>query len=304
MADINLLLFAMLLNLNLSASPVLLSTTDNGKINYEYPILSKYNYIICLLVIDRKQYFLDASRKYLAFGKLTSDCYNGYARVVDIKNSQGIILSPNSLNETVITVASISNETNTAAITTNMSAQPSIELKQQLISTTLYDEQIKKIKEILLNETTVNDVSVSGLANADSNIGMTYKMPTDLDNGDDKIYFSPLLSAQIKSNPFPSVERKFDIEFPFCKEEIYQLNMEVPKGYQVDEMPQPYQLKLNENGGLFDYAISKKENKIQLSVKIKLPKAIYEPEAYQSLRNWYAIIIKKEAEQIVFKKIK
>ena len=302
-ADINLLLVTMLSSANLSASPVLLSTTDNGKINYEYPILSKYNYIICLVLIDRKQYLLDASRKYLSFGKLTNNCYNGYARVVDIRNSQGIVLSPNSLNETVITTASISNGASNAVVTTSMSGQPSIEVKRQLAPNALQDDRLKKAKELLLNEAIVSDVQVSGLLSADSTINYTYNMPIDF-SSDDVVYFSPLLSAQIKSNPFAAVTRKYPIELPYCKEEIYQLTMEVPQGYQVDELPQPYELKLNGNAGLFTYAIEKKENQIHLLVKVKLARAVFEPEEYQSFRDWYAAIIKKEAEQIVFKKIK
>ncbi len=303
-ADINLLLLAMLSNSNLTTSPVLLSTTSHGRIVYEYPILSKYNYIICSVLIDRKQYLLDASYKYLPFGRLRNDCYNGYARVVDILHSQGIVLSPNSLNETVTTTASVTNETNRAVVTTSMSAQPSLELKEELIPASLQNEQIKKAKELLLNETTANNIRVDGLSNADSNINVSYELPLDFNNGDEIIYFSPLLSSQIKSNPFAAVDRKYVVELPYCREGIYHLTMDVPKGYDVDELPKPYQLKLNDDDGLFDYAIGKQDNKIEITVKTKLTKAVYEPEEYQLLRNWYAAIIKKEAEQVVFKKIK
>ena len=301
-ADINLLLIAMLMNANLVASPVLLSTVDNGKINYEYPVLSKYNYVVCQLIIDKKQYFLDASYKYLPFSKLPGECYNGYARVINPLNSQGIYLSPNSLNESINTTVLISAKDSKAMVTTSLSAQPTIEVKKQLGAISK-EEEIKRIKALLLNEANVNNVSIHGLSDADTNIAVKYEVPLDF-GSEDVIYFTPLLNAQIKSNPFVAATRKYQIELPYCKEETFRLTMEIPDGYEVDELPSSSQIKLNENAGLFDYSINRNNNTIELNVKMKLTKAIYEPEEYQALRDFYKNIIKKEAEQIVFKKVK
>ena len=300
--DINLLLNTMLTCVNVSASPVLISTSKNGRINYSYPLLSKYNYIICLVVIDKKQYLLDASHKYLPFGKLTDECYNGYARIVDIANSQGIILSSNSLNETVNTDASIGKDTRYAVVRVSLSAQPSIEIKKEIASSG-QKGYAGKVEELLINETSVNDVTVTGALEADSNISLSCHAPLNFGE-EDVIYFSPLLTAQIKANPFAAANRKYTIELPYCKENNYKLSMQIPNGYEIEDIPQPYQLKLKEEAGLFNYAIEKEGNTIQVSVTVKVSQAVYEAEDYQALRAWYAAIIKKEAEQIVFKKIK
>ncbi len=45
-ADINLLLTAMLINQGFAASPIILSTRDNGRPSMENAILSQYNYVI------------------------------------------------------------------------------------------------------------------------------------------------------------------------------------------------------------------------------------------------------------------
>src|SRR5207237_1448512 len=82
-ADINLLLTAMLLSQNIEAHPALLSTTDNGKAQEIYPILSKFNYVICESKADSKTFLLDAANSRLGFNHLAPNCYNGYARVID-----------------------------------------------------------------------------------------------------------------------------------------------------------------------------------------------------------------------------
>jgi hypothetical protein len=80
--------------------------------------------------------------------------------------------------------------------------------------------------------------------------------------------------------------------------------MEVPKGYVVDELPKSMRFKFDEYNSMFEYIISLKETTIQLRSKIKIGAATFKKEDYENLRNFYAAIVKKHAEQIVFKKIK
>lgn len=55
---------------------------------------------------------------------------------------------------------------------------------------------------------------------------------------------------------------------------------------------------------MFEYIISNDGKRIQLRSKIVLEKANFTPDDYENLRNFYGFIVKKHAEQIVFKKIK
>ena len=55
---------------------------------------------------------------------------------------------------------------------------------------------------------------------------------------------------------------------------------------------------------MFEYIVTKNSTDIQLRSKIVLNKANFEPEDYETLRNFFAYVVKKQAEQIVFKKIK
>jgi hypothetical protein len=84
----------------------------------------------------------------------------------------------------------------------------------------------------------------------------------------------------------------------------YLLTMEVPKGFRVDELPKSAQVKFNENQGFFEYLIQQNQGGIQMRVHLKLDKATFFPEEYNNLRDFFAYVVKKESEQIVFKKIK
>ena len=78
----------------------------------------------------------------------------------------------------------------------------------------------------------------------------------------------------------------------------------IPKGYKVDEIPKSIRAKLNEDEGSFEYLISANEDMIQMRCKLSFEKADYTAEDYQSIRDFYGIVVKKMNEEIVFKKIK
>jgi hypothetical protein len=67
-------------------------------------------------------------------------------------------------------------------------------------------------------------------------------------------------------------------------------------------MPKPAKIAYNENEGFFEYLIQKNESTIQLRTRIKLNKANFSPEEYNTLRDFFSVIVKKQNEQIVFKK--
>ena len=122
--------------------------------------------------------------------------------------------------------------------------------------------------------------------------------------GDDILYFNPLLNEGYKTNPFKSMNRHYPVEMPYLIDETYILNMEVPAGYQVDEMPKSARVAYNNDEGMFEYLIQKGESNIQMRVRLKLNKTFFPIDEYGTLRDFFAFVVKKENEQIVFKKTK
>jgi len=106
----------------------------------------------------------------------------------------------------------------------------------------------------------------------------------------------------MKTNPFSATVRKYPVEMPFPIHQVYTLTMETPAGFVVDEMPKQSRVSFNDGEGYFEYLIQKTEELIQLRVTVSMKKAYFPPEDYNSLREFFGYIVKKESEQIVFKK--
>lgn len=96
----------------------------------------------------------------------------------------------------------------------------------------------------------------------------------------------------------------YPVEMPYLTDEVFILKVEIPEGYVVDEMPKSEKVLLNESDGMFEYIFSKNDNEINFRSRLKLDKATFLPDDYEYLRGFYDYIVKKHAEQIVFKKKK
>ena len=302
--DINLLLIAMLTHEGYDVKPAILSTKENGKVTEEVPILHQYNYVIARLKIDTTYYLLDAAYPKLGFGKLRENCYNGSARVLD-DNATLISLQNDDLIEEKSTIVFIGNDDKgviTGTYNTTLGYNESLTIREKYGNKVLEDFT-KDLTKSVTSEIEVSNVQMDSLKVYEEPIGLRYDLKFNF-NDADIIYFNPLLSDAMVKNPFTAADRFFPVEMPHKTNHVYTLNMEVPKGYRIDEVPKSSRVKLNDNQGMFEYLTVVSDNTIQLRSKLVLYKANFLPEDYETLRNFFTYVVKKQAEQIVFKKIK
>jgi hypothetical protein len=138
----------------------------------------------------------------------------------------------------------------------------------------------------------------------DQPVSIKYDMKLKGFGNNEIVYFNPMFGEATKKNPFTAAERFYPVEMSYTVDDMYILSMEIPKGYKIDEIPKSARVMLNENEGMFEYLISTNETSIQMRRRLTLKKANYTNEDYQTLRDFFGFIVSKEAEQIVFKKIK
>ena len=304
-AEINLLLIAMLRHEKIKAYPLILSTKSHGFTNELYPILEKFNYVVCYAEINEKEILLDASIPSLAFGQLHWKCYNGHARIVDPKNPSPIVLNSDSLREKNVTLINVGNdEKNEWAgnLSTSLGPFESINLKSEIAEKGEKD-YFKEIRSSFAYDINIHNTGIDSLRKDGEPVVLHYEFSVPLNKDEDLIYFDPLMGNGYKSNPFSSAERKYPVEMPFAVNEAVYVNITAPKGYTIDEFPSSVKLEFNENEGFFEYRSKKVSDEfIQLRSWLKLDRANFDPEEYQVLREFYAYVVKKQAELVVFKK--
>lgn len=304
-AEINLLLTAMLKFADIDADPVILSTRSHGYTFPMYPILSKFNYVICRVMIDGKTIYLDASEPFNGFGRLPLRCYNGHARVVN-KAAEPLDLSSDAVTETKMTTIFIINDDNGNLIGSLMQTPgyyESNELRSRLKEKG--KEQLQKdIKKEFGADISITNFNIDSLEKYEYGLGIKYEFDIN-DEKEDIVYMNPLFGEGYKENPFKSAERLYPVEMPYAMDETVNLQLEVPQGYVVDELPKSLIVKLNDqDDGIFEYRISQSGSNISLRCRIRFKRCFFVPEEYETLREFFNLIVKKQAEQIVFKKKK
>ncbi|MBN9380086.1 MAG: DUF3857 domain-containing protein [Chitinophagaceae bacterium] len=305
-AEINLLLVAMLNHEHLMADPVILSTRSHGFTNELYPLLSRFNYVVGRVVIDSSVLYLDASEPWIGFGHLPERCYNGHARVITREMPLPVYFDADSIMEKKLTTVFVSN-VGKGVIDARVQSVPgyfeSCNIREKIHDKSEKDF-FKTIQTAYQGEPEIANVSIDSLTLTDQPVGVNYDVMLKNDTNEEVIYFNPMLEEGYKENPFKAADRKYPVEMPYGFDETYILNMEIPEGYVVDEIPKSTKVTFNEDEGFFEYLIVKDDSNIQFRSRVVLKKANFRPEDYATLRDFFAFVVKKQGEQIVFKKKK
>ena len=304
-AEINLLLTAMLKFAGIDADPVILSTRSNGYTFSMYPIFSKFNYVICMAIIDDKTYYLDASEPHMGFGKLPARCYNGHSRIVN-KTADPIDLNSDQVLDVKYTTIFMINDEK-GNLVGSMQQTPGYYESDHLrdvIKEKGIEQFQKDIKKAFGHEIAISNFGIDSLDQYDYGLGIHYEFDVK-DEKEEIIYLNPMFGEGYKDNPFKSAERFYPVEMPYTIDETFNLQLEVSQGYVVDELPQSLIVKLNEqDDGMFEYRISQSCYNIAVRIRIRLKRAYFLHDEYETLRELFNLIVKKHAEQIVFKKKK
>jgi hypothetical protein len=166
------------------------------------------------------------------------------------------------------------------------------------------EEYLKKYKEDKPG-LSVKNYQVTNLNLAEEPLAevMDVLIEENVEEAGNLVYLSPLLFDRTKENPFKLEERKFPVDFGYPTEENYRITIDFPTAYQLDKMPKNEKIVLPDESASFTFMTATEANKLLLSSKITFKKAFYTPEEYQDLKELFKNIVRKQAEQIVFKKI-
>ena len=303
-AEINLMLTAMLQSAGLLARPVLVSTRANGV--SIFPNKSAYNYVIAAVEDDNNIVLLDASDKYAVPNQIPFRALNWSGRLIRPEGSSvSIDLMPKSASkENVMMNYSIDKS---GAITGKIRKQYS-EYNAQIFRNNYVKLKEEQYLEKLEND--LNKIEISEYTRANATDIFQPVMETFSFTGanfcdvvGDKIYIAPLLFLSSKKNPFTQEKREYPVDFGFPFQDKYAINIEIPEGYAIESLPAAANLQTQENICSFKYMIQANGNKIQLSITQDVFSPIVSPVDYPVLKESYMKIIEKQNEKIVLKKI-
>jgi len=77
----------------------------------------------------------------------------------------------------------------------------------------------------------------------------------------------------------------------------------LPEGFQVESLPENQKLQYNNTEGAFTYLIRENGSMLQMVITFDLNNTLILPADYEQFKQFFELVVSKQAEQIVLKKI-
>jgi Domain of Unknown Function with PDB structure (DUF3857) len=303
-AEINFILIAMLNYAGIPASPVLLSTLDNGV--PLFPSRTIFNYVIASANIHGKQILLDATNKYSTNNILPLQTLNWGGRLLhEDGSSQEIKLEPNFLSKKVtnLMVSVSKNGALSGKCSVFRSDYDAFVFREKYTGVNQQDN-LEKIENDL-GRIQISDYSVENSSDFAKPILENFSFNSDnhMEVIGDKMYLKPFLFFTPTTNPFTQEKRDFPIYFGYPTQYKFNVHITIPEGYKVESQPTPIKLGTEENVCLFTYNVSSDGKSLQVASTLEINSVVVPASFYETIKNFYKQMIDKQNEKIVLKKI-
>ena len=305
-ADINLCLLGLLQEAKISASPVLLSTRENGT-HPGLPMLTEFDNVIVDAVAGDKHILLDATDKNHVPGLIAYANLNHQGMLLDLYNPDGKWIS---LDNNVISKKTYSYLLNldkenkfSGKLFITSTAYEALQRRDKYLSATSESDFLKDYKQDKPG-LTIKKYEIFNAGNPAESLSeaMEIEIEDNIEEAGNLAYFTPLLYEKTKENPFKLEERKFPVDFGYPSEENYRITLVFPDNYTIDKVPKNEKVMLPDERASFTFIFALEGNKLMLNSKIIMKSAQYSPEEYHYLKELFMNVVRKQAEQIVFKK--
>lgn len=305
-ADINLCLLTLLTEANITAFPVLLSTRENGS-HPGLPMITDFNNVIVQAEVGDRTILLDATDKDHSLNLIAYQNLNHQGLKVNLKdeNAEWISLEEDKLSKKNINLMLTLNKENqfSGKLYLSSTNYEALNRRDQYRSATSETDFLKGYKSGKPG-LGISNYKIEHLDNVNETLieSMDVLLEDNIEEAGDLAYFAPLLFERTKENPFKLEERKFPVDFGFPSEENFRITIDFPKEYKLDKAPKNEKITLPEDAGSFTFIFAAEEGKMMINSKISIKKAFFTPEEYHYLKELFKNIVRKQAEQIVFKK--
>jgi len=307
-AEINLILYNLLVHSGIPAYPMAVSTRDNGAINLYRAGYSHINKTVVYIPVDSTfNYVLDASGKYNTYNDLPAELVNTYGIKIDYAKSEVryemlLLKKTDPVREMVAVEAEIKPDNQvTGQVTISSMSYEKADYHQ------LYDElgAPKYLDAFRMDD---NNLKLSDLKMENMDIDtlplvQTFNFKLALSSAaDNYIYFTPGLFFSEQKNPFLREGRLSDIDFGHLKG--YTLNgvYKLPSGYKIDAVPENTLLNMFDKSISLKRVISVADGSVSVSYQISFRRVTYQLSEYPSLHDFYKKMYEILNEPVVLKK--
>jgi len=304
-SEVNLNLVALMRDLDFEAYPVVLSTQKHGIIHPAHPSLSSFNYVIAMVRLENETYLMDATDPYGEINLLPIRCLNDKGMVIGSSSEEWITLMDYRPYHFVSDY--------TISLSDDLLLSGSRRLRLKDYASYQYKKQIKSYADLSEyaesldeqdQELSIANVQVEGVDSTGSDLILTYEFYHEnyVEDAVDLIYLPAVFDPYFDSNPFKLEKREYPVEFnhPYTLKQNFFISL--PEDYTLSELPEPLVIKMPDKSAQYLFQVVKSGNGLFITTQLSVRKSQFLPEEYESLKQFYQVVIDKQNELIVLNK--
>jgi hypothetical protein len=301
-AAINLLLLNMLVNADVDAHPLLVSTRDNGKVKKDFPSFGQLNGVDVIIFHSNGYYVLDASLPYQSFQTPPFNILNREALVLIPDNIHWLTIKDDRplLKQSVTVFADMSENGNLegTANSLHFDYSKSIRLdsnhRENRSGEKFFEKGVPGLQVVSKRQDNATNLYEPLFESTE----FIFQLPQT-----DKFYFlSPLFLATRPVNPFIQEKRNTDIDLGSNQEYIISLEITLPPSFEVDHLMQPVDLRMPDSSLYYKRIMTKTGDRINFTQVFEIRRPLFEKEEYLGIQQFYKKMHALMAEDIVIKK--
>ncbi|MGG9962527.1 DUF3857 and transglutaminase domain-containing protein [Ferruginibacter sp. SUN106] len=301
--DINLLLVGLLNKAGVKASPILLSTRENGLVNKFYPFIKQFNTVMAYVKLNDKYFILDGTDKVSGCKLIPESIVNTQGFIVDGDDGKWIELVDQKNKYKVM--AAIHGEIDDAGV---MKGDGLVNCngyarKQRCEAWLKNKEQFKD--EYFTKPYTALKIDDLAVNNADADslpLEQKVKFTSVLNSSGNYKYFTVNLFSDLDKNPFLADERMADIDFGFQQDYTVFGNYSIPQDYVFDGLPENISMIMPDTSIIFTRSMQADDNLLNVKISVEFKRSFYTAANYPEFKEFYKKLFAKLNEQIVIKK--
>lgn len=299
-AELNLLLIALLNSQEIPAYPVLISTKGNGRANLiDFPFALQFDELIVAAYWEETPTFLNVYDKQLDFGYLPLDNLVEQGFVVKASESQVISLTTNHKSgiHQMVNISVSDNQLSLAHQIRYMDYD-AVDLKRKINAQKAGDWHglfnLDKDAKIV-------DVEEKEVAGKKKQYQIGFTLHREIGENLELLLIQPLPFVRLSENPFKETERNFPVDFNFPFTDNYTTVLQIPENYELDDYPEELIIAMPDNLAAFMYKPVLVNNTLRINLVWQLNEDMIEAEHYPALKSFMEQMAAKIKEPIVLK---
>ena len=302
-AELNLLLVNLLNEAGFKAFPMLVSTRSFGRVSQNFVLPNQFNHVVAVVESNGQNIVMDILNKYRTT-LIPTYLVNGSGLVVDRYTPRWVNLEQPTSTQTKIKY--------------DLEMLDESSFNGKVFFSSLGYDALEKQADIqnMGEESFVVQTVLSGMQNpqVDCRIeeqpeffSSALKLHANVDfkvasSDSDLISISPVTYKLIDQNPFTAEDRQLPIEFEHTFTRTSQVDIKIPVGYTIEELPQTKSIRLPGKSLSYIESYSENENVISVIRRVVVGRKLYEADDYFVVKKIFEVANADEVDQIVLRK--